>query len=51
MGCIWADNGGWELIDSHDTGTFVYLLNTGRGIGIETCGLDNVFPPDDRRFG
>ena len=26
-------------------------LNTGREIGTETCGVDDVFPPDDLWFG
>ena len=25
-------------------------LNSGRGIGAETCWMDNVFPPDDFWF-
>ena len=37
----------WELIDSHGAGTVVCPFTTGRGIGTETCGMDNVFPPDD----
>ena len=28
-----------------------YILNTSRGIGTETCGMDNVFPPDDLWLG
>ena len=39
--------GGWELIDSHGAGTVVCPFITGRGIGTETCEMDNVFPPDD----
>ena len=26
-------------------------ISTGRGIGTETNGIDNVFPPDDLWFG
>ena len=33
-------------ISSH-TGTVVCPFTTGRGIGTETCEMDNVFPPDD----
>ena len=33
-------------ISSH-TGTVVCPFITGRGIGAETCGIDNVFPADD----
>ena len=29
----------------------ITLLNTGRGIGIETCEVNVVFPPDDIWFG
>ena len=43
--CLWQEHGGWELIDSHGTGTIVCRLNTGRGIHNETCKVDNVFPP------
>ena len=27
------------------------LLNKGRGLGTETCEVDNMFPPDDLGFG
>ena len=37
----------WELIDSHGACTVVCPFTTGRGVGTETCGIDNVFPPDD----
>ena len=33
-------------ISSH-TSTVVCPFTTGRGIGTETCEMDNVFPPDD----
>ena len=46
--CLQPDRGGWELIDSHGAGTVVCPFITGRGIGTETCEMDNVFPPDDR---
>ena len=36
----------WELIDSHGVGTFVCPFTTGRGIGTETCEMDNVFLPE-----
>ena len=39
-----ACRGGWELIDSHGAGTVVCPFTTGRGIGTETCEMDNVFP-------
>ena len=45
--CLQPDRGGWELIDSHGAGTVVCPFITGRGIGTETCEMDNVFPPDD----
>ena len=41
--CIQPDRGGWELIDSHGAGTVVCPFITGRGIGTETCQMDNVF--------
>ena len=44
--CLQPDRG-WELIDSHGAGTVVCPFTTGRGIGTETCEMDNVFPPDD----
>ena len=40
------DRGGWEVI-SHGACTVVCPFTTGRGVGTETCGMDNVFPPDD----
>ena len=40
------DRGGWELVDSHGAGTVVCSC-TSRAVGTETCGMDNVFPPDD----
>ena len=45
--CLQPDRGGWELIDSHGAGTVVGPFTTGRGMGTETCEIDNVFPPDD----
>ena len=45
--CQQPDRGGWELIVSHGAGTVVCPFTTGRGVGTETCGMDNVFPPDD----
>ena len=44
--CLQPDRGGWELIDYGD-GTVVCPFTTGTGVGTETCGMDNVFPPDD----
>ena len=41
----------WEQIDSHDAGSVVCPFTTGRSIGTETFGMDNVFPPDDLYFG
>ena len=49
--CLQPDRGGWELIDSYGAGTVVCPFITGRGIGTETCEMDNVFPPDDLLFG
>ena len=45
--CLQPDHGGWKLIDSHGAGTAVFPFTTGKGVGTETCGMDNVFPPDD----
>ena len=45
--CLQPDRGGWELIDSHGAGTVVNSFTTCRGVCPETCGMDNVFPPDD----
>ena len=45
--CQQSGRGGWELIDSHGAGTVVCPFTIGRGIGTETCGMDNVFPPDE----
>ena len=45
--CPQPDRGGWELIDSHGASTVVCPFTTGRGVGIETCRMDNAFPPDD----
>ena len=49
--CLQPDRGGCELIDSHGAGTVVCPFTTGRWVGTETCGMDNVFPPDDLYFG
>ena len=38
-------------MDSHGAGTVICPFTTGRGVGIETCGMDNVFPPDSLSFG
>ena len=45
--CLQPDHGGWELIDSHGAGIVVCPFTTVRGIGTETCEMDNVFPPGD----
>ena len=45
--CLQPDRGGLELIDSHGAGTVVCSFTTDREVGTETCGMDNVFPPDD----
>ena len=45
--CLQRDRGGWELIDSHGAVIVVCPFTTGRGIGTETCEMDNVFSPDD----
>ena len=44
--CLQPDRG-WELIDSNVADTVVCPFTTGRGVGTETCEMDNVFPPDD----
>ena len=46
-GCLQLDRGGWEMIDSHGAGTVVCPFTTCKGVGTETCGMDNVFPHDD----
>ena len=38
-------------MDSHGAGPVVCPFTTYRGVGTETCGVDNVFPPDDLWFG
>ena len=43
--CLQPERGGCELIDSH--GTVICPFTTGRGLGTETRGMANVFPPDD----
>ena len=43
--------GSWFNEYSHGTSTFVCPMNTGRGIGTETCGLDSVFHPNHLRSG
>ena len=45
--CLQPERGGWELVDSHGAGTVVCSFTTSRAVGTETCGMDNVFPPDD----
>ena len=40
---FWTRTGGWEF-DRH---ILSIPLTTGRGTSAETCGLDDVFPPDD----
>ena len=45
--CLQPDRGGWKLIDSNGAGTVVCPFTTDRGIGTETCGIDNVILPDD----
>ena len=46
--CLQPDRVGWRLIDSHGASTVVCPFTTGRGVGTETCAMDNLFPPDDR---
>ena len=36
---------------SHGASTCSQPMKTGRGISAETCGLGDVFPPDDLGFG
>ena len=40
--CLQRDRGGWELINSHGAGTVVCPFTAGRGVDIETCGMDYV---------
>ena len=35
------------LQPDHGAGTVVCPFISGRGIGTETCEMDDVFPPDD----
>ena len=44
----WPQN---VLIHSQCDGTFVYSVEYTSKIGIETCKMDNVFHPDNPRFG
>ena len=37
--------------NSHGASTSSIPLKAGRGISAETCGLDDVFPPDDLGSG
>ena len=50
MECLWPDHegGSWStfMVPAHLSA----LLNSSRGIGTQTCRLDNVFPPDDLWF-
>ena len=44
--------GGWELwLLSWRWHILSISLKAGRGISAETCGLDDVFPPDDLGYG
>ena len=49
--CLRSGRGGWGLVDSHGAGTVIYPFTTGREVGTETCGMDNVFPTDGLWFG
>ena len=49
--CLSPDRGGWELVDSNGTVTYVCQLNIGRGIGTETYGMENGFLFDDILIG
>ena len=42
---VGADQVPWYI------GIFRWSLSTGRGIGIETCEVDNMFPIDNLCFG
>ena len=42
---FWTRTGGWEF--PWRWHILSIPLTTGRGTGAETCGLDDVFPPDD----
>ena len=47
----------WVFASEQEGGSFItpmalahplHLIKTGRGKSAETCGLDDVFPPEDR---
>ena len=40
-----------KLIYSDGSGTYVYPMIIGQRIGAKTCGLENVFLPDEPIFG
>ena len=45
---FWTRTGGWEFDRSHAHWHILSIpLTTGQGTSAETCGLDDVFPPDD----
>ena len=46
---LWTRTGGWKFDYSDGIGTSSPLI-AGREISTETCGLDDVFPPDDLCF-
>ena len=49
VGCWCAcEGGGGCKLNSYIHSSI--LMNTGRGIGTDTCDLEKMFPPDDLRF-
>ena len=41
----------WEYSNGHRCKSIQQPLEAGRRISFETCGLDDVFPPDDLGSG
>ena len=41
------DHSGWEFNCSHGASTSSIPSEASRGIHVEICGLDDVFPPND----
>ena len=49
--CLWPDRGGLEFINIHAAGTAVYHIDYRSKISKKTCGVGNMFPPDDLSIG
>ena len=49
--CHWQDRGGWESVNSHGAGTFVYPINYRSRNRPQNLWGGSAFPPDDLWFG